>query len=236
MSRHKWAYVHKQGGNRAGQRYRHHAHATTTARTARVAQGSSPPPAPREPHDHNPRTHARARPRRNHATTRNTPPTAPVQTTRQPHDRATTRPRSQPRHAPRTGARGPVASIAPSVPAGLGHEPACVHGHGTHGLGSSPPHSPMLHRHCIGMGMGTAHHSHTHERGHAALLLSPAMPLFERGPGREDQAPPPGVRARRERPRPPPQRVPITRARKRNPVSSRPPFRGADRVPPGGMP
>jgi hypothetical protein len=173
-------------------------------RTARPAMASSPPPRTRRTTRRRPHAHARARPRRNHATTRNTPPTAPVQTTRQPHDRATTRPRSQPRHAPRTGARGPVASIAPSVPAGLGHEPACVHGHGTHGLGSSPPHSPMLHRHCIGMGMGTAHHSHTHERGHAALLLSPAMPCLNGGQAARIRPPRPGFELAGRRGRAPP--------------------------------
>jgi hypothetical protein len=214
---------------------------TTHTRPPRPGQHAWPRPHPLPPHHENHTTTTLARTRaRDPAET--TPPRAtrhqrrpfkrPANhTTAQPHDRD---PSHATHHEPARAVRLRPSFLA-CLPASASSPSPCM-GTARRGVALARHIAPCCNRHCIGMGMGTAHHSHAHERGHAAMLLSPAMWSFERGPGREDQAPPPGVRARRERPRPPPQRVPITRARKRNPVSSRPPFRGPDRVPPGGMP
>src|SRR4051794_16324090 len=69
---------------------------------------------------------------------------------------------------------------------------------------------------------GHAHHEH-HASSRPCPVPLPCMVVRAGWPG-EDQAPAPGVRALEERPPPPLPRREPTRARKRNPFPSGPPF------------
>jgi hypothetical protein len=143
MSRHKWAYVHKQGGNRAGQRYPTRRHAATRPTDSTPGHGLIP--SPRTPRTTRTTTLARTRARDDDETTARRatrPPTRPFKrhanhTTAQPHDQHT---RHATHHEPARAVRL-RPSLLNSTAVAAGGELGC--------MGS------------MGMGMALARHSRT---------------------------------------------------------------------------
>jgi hypothetical protein len=202
------------------------------------------PPFPRQTTNHGPqhaRAHKRARettPKpRHHATQART---EPVQTARRLDDNATTRQPRTPTTRTRAQARNPFASTVPGFtgrpferrpgwrPRAPGASTGYVasrmalprHAQGQHSRGRAwPRHHAWPAQRREERAQGHAHHASSA----MPLLLLPCV-VVRAGWPRGDQAPAPGVQALEERPRPPLPRREPTRARKRNPFPSRPPF------------
>jgi hypothetical protein len=208
------------------------------------ARPEHPPSLPSHTRDRRPttpRAHARARPAanpRHHA--QRAPNTRPRE---RPAEHAPTPPRANHAHQPRehatkreTRSLPPLLSFTagpfergsrrrPRAPgASTGYVASRLalprHAQGQHSRGRAwPRHHAWPAQRREERAQGHAHHASSA----MPLLLLPCV-VVRAGWPRGDQAPAPGVQALEERPRPPLPRREPTRARKRNPFPSRPPF------------